>query len=46
MSTAALLHKRRAELQRFSADEIQQRGALHITKESGMVIGRTLPGRA
>jgi SAM-dependent methyltransferase len=45
MSTAAPLHERRAELQRFIADEIQQRGAIHITKESGMFLGTNLPDR-
>jgi ubiquinone/menaquinone biosynthesis C-methylase UbiE len=39
MSTAAPLRERRTELQQFVEQEIQQRGALHITKKSGMFIG-------
>jgi ubiquinone/menaquinone biosynthesis C-methylase UbiE len=40
MSTSPAVAQRRAELQRFIETEIQQHGAIHIAKESGVFIGR------
>jgi SAM-dependent methyltransferase len=45
MANTVLLRARRAELQCFIEHEIQQRGAIHITKESGMFLGTNLPDR-
>lgn len=40
MATTAALRERRVELQRFIEHELAQQGAIHITKESGMFIGK------
>ena len=40
MATAVPLRERRAELQHFIEDELAAHGVIHITKESGMFIGR------
>jgi SAM-dependent methyltransferase len=39
MATAAPLRARRAELQQFIAGELARQEAIHITKDSGMLIG-------
>jgi SAM-dependent methyltransferase len=39
MATAAPLRARRAELQHFIESELARQGAIHITKESGMLMG-------
>ena len=45
MATSAPLRERRAELQRFIEAELARHGAIYITKESGMFIGRKAPAR-
>ena len=45
MATAAPLRERRAELHRFIEAKLAAHGVIHITKDSGMFIGRKAPGR-